>query len=265
MISPLDAQIAVASIGLDRILRGEPSWSLEKQEDAAKFRFRARQLIMRALSRREDGDDVEPPAFDYDEAKKLLEADDDELEKRHLVLYETLPDDIQDAVAAAATAAIEFLQEHLPRSLTRTVANARMSPPDPFELDRFARMWRTVVDPMHALAALAEGGLDTVMVESLKGAYPDLYALITEGMRKPPEGALLDQAIAAMRTRKGDRWDVTDDQDRQLKILLGEDPIDFDLANDYAALQPTTPAAAPKQKARSSPPVDELLPGQKQA
>jgi hypothetical protein len=113
---------------------------------------------------------------------------------------------------------------------------------------------------MHALRAMAEGSLDMVMVAALEAAYPAIY----EAVATP--GGLIDDAIASLKSRRGEKWDVTDDQDRQVKILIGADPIDFDLANEYAALSPAVAPPQPRPMGkRTVQPTDELLPGQKGA
>jgi len=252
------AETIVASLGLDAILRGDPSWSLERQNDAVSFPKRARALLLKALAVREpEPSDEDDPPFDYDEVSKLLR---DVGEAQNEALFDALPDDIQDDVLLAATRAIEHLQATLPRRVTKTTARELIEPPEPFELDRFARAWRVAVDPMWALRMMTVGGLDMVMVGALEAMYPELYKLIAT-----PSG-LLDDAIATMKARKGDKWDVTDDQDRQVKILIGEEPIDLGLANDFAALAPPAPAPAGKPRGNKAiAPTDELLPGQKGA
>lgn len=258
-LDPLHAETMVAALGLARILKGNPSFTMEAQEQSITFPKRAKALLLKAIARTApEGEDTEEPPFDYDEAKKLLDADDTELEKRHDALYAALPDDIQDDVQGAATRAINYLQSVIPRQLTKTSARLGVSPPEPFALDRFARQWKVAMDPMWALREMASGSLDMVMVAALEAAYPEIYELVTG------EGGLLDESIAAMKARRGDSWDVTDDQDRQVKILLGMDPIDMDLARDFAALPPIVPAPQARQKSNPARPVDELLPGQKQ-
>jgi len=259
-LDPLHAEMMVGVLGLDRIMRGNASFTLQAQEDAVSFPKRARALLLRALAARE-AEPPEEPDFDYEEARKLLEADDDAVEARHNALYAELPDDIQDDVEAAATHVIGYLQAQLPRKVIRTTAREEIAPPEPFALDRFARQWRVAVDPMSALRAMAEGSLDMVMVAALEEAYPEIYKLVAT------PGGLLDDALAAMKMRRGDRWDVDDDVDRQVKILIGADPIDFELANDMAAARPTVPAPQPRAKSRpgSAGAIDELLPGQKQS
>jgi len=261
-MTPLEAETMVAGLGLDRILAGTPSLTAEAQTDAVSFPKRARALILRALGNPEPDDDAEAEEtdpVDYDEATKLLEADEDETKRRAEALYDALPDDIQDDVEAAATYAIAYLQRELPKRLTKTTARLGVSPPEPYELNRFERKWMIVIDPMSALRAMAEGSLDMVMVDALAEAYPEIYKLIAG------EGGLLDDAIATMKARRGEKWDVTDDQDRQVKILIQQDPIDFDLANDFAALAPPTPAPPGKHSSRDIKPTDELLPSQKSA
>ena len=257
-MTPLEAETVVAALGLDAILRGNPSWSLERQENAAAFGKRARAALLRFLGASEpDAEAEDVPEFDWDEASKLLQ---EVGEEQNEALFDALPDDIQDDVLGAATRAIGYLQEVLPRRVTKTTALDAVTPPEPFELDRFARMWMVAVDPMSAVRAMREGSLDMVMVSALAAMYPALYESVAA------EGGLLDEAIAVMKARRGDKWDVTDDQDRQVKILIQADPIDFDLAADFAALTPAAPAPPGQPRgAKAIKPTDELLPGQKSA
>lgn len=261
MIAPepegLPGEAIVAALGLDAILRGDPSFTVERQNDAASFTKRARALLLKALAVREpEPDDEEEPDFDYQTVSDLLR---DVGEEQNAALFDALPDDIQDAVLAAATTAIEYLQNAQPRRVTKTTARLEVSPPEPYELDRFVRAWRVAVDPLSAVKAMTVGALDMVMVGALAAAYPAIYELLAG------EGGLLDDAIATMKGRRGEKWDVTDDQDRQIKILLQEDPIDLDLANDFADLAPPQQAPPGKQSSRSIKPTDELLPSQKSA
>lgn len=257
-MTPLEAESVAAALGLDAILRGRPSWSLERQENAASMPKRARAAILRFLGDPEPDVEAEDvPAFDWDEASKLLQ---EVGELQNEALFDALPDDIQDDVLGAATNAIAYLQAQLPRRVTKTTARVDVSPPEPFELDRFARTWMVAVDPMSALRAMREGSLDMVMVEALAAMYPALYEMAAG------PGGMLDEAIATMKARRGDKWDVTDDQDRQVKVLIQADPINFDLADDFAALTPPAPAPVGKPRgSKSLKPTDELLPGQKSA
>ena len=267
-MTPAEAEAAVAAIGLDRIMRGDASWAQKYREDAVAFPKRARALLLKALASKDTEPNGEMPDFDYDAAKALLEADDEHAEKALEAFYAAIPDDIQDDVEAAAGRAITYLQQQLPRRAVKTTARLGVTPPEPFELDRFARTWRVAVDPMWAIRMRTEGGLDMVMVNALADMYPELYALIA-GREKPLEDdpiPLLDEALATMKARRGEKWDVSDDQDRQIKILLRVDPIDLDLANDFAAIgqQQQTQQAPARPRPTGGPTTDELLPGQKQ-
>jgi hypothetical protein len=254
-VTPLDSETMVAALGLDRILAGTPSLTQEAREASITFPKRARALLLKALSSKEpDADEAEEPDFDYTTVSDLLR---DVGEEQNQALFDALPDDIQDAVLAAATTAIEYLQNTQPRRITKTTARLEVSPPEPYELDRFVRAWRVAVDPLSAVKAMTVGALDMVMVGALAAAYPAIYELLAG------EGGLLDDAIATMKARRGEKWDVTDDQDRQIKILLQEDPIDLDLANDFADLAPPQQAPPMKKSSGQIKPQDELLPSQK--
>lgn len=257
-MTPLEAETAAAVLGVDAILRGDPRWTVERQQDAVAFPKRARALLLKALATTAPDSAPDEPDFDYTEISKLLTQDEEATQQATQALYDALPDDIQDDVHAAATRAIQHLQAALPRRLTKTTARLGISPPEPFELDRFARTWRVAVNPMYALEAMAVGGLDMVMVAALQAMYPAIYELVAA------PGGLLDDAIATMKARRGENWDVTDDQDRQVKILIGAEPIDLDLANEFAALPPVTapPPGRPAAK-QGIKPTDELLPSQK--
>lgn len=253
-MTPLERESMVAALGLDRILKGTTAFTQEVQADAVSFPKRARAALLRFLSGTEQEPEDMPP-FDWHEAKGLL---DNVSEAQNQALFDALPDDIQDEVLATATLAIQHLQATLPRRVTRTAARVDVLPPEPFELGRFERAWLVAIDPLGAIKAMTEGSLDMGMVAALAAMYPALYKLIAG------EGGLLDDAIATMKARRGENWDITEDQNRQVKILIQDDPIDFDLAADFEALSPAAMAPPPKASQKTIEPSDELLPSQKQ-
>lgn len=253
-MTDLEREALVASMGIDRILAGKPRYNLEVQTDALAWPKRAEALLLKFFGASEM-EPEDPPDFDWEEASDLLL---NVGEAQNEAMLDALPDDIQDEVIAAATRVIDYLQHNMERRVTKTTARVEVAPPEAFALDRFERQWAVAVDPLRALRAMAEGALDPVMVTALQEMFPALYEAVAE------PGGLLDEALAAMKARRGENWDVTDEQDRMVKVMLQVDPIDFGLAADFAALG--MPAAAPPAKPS---PVehkigDELLPGQKQ-
>jgi hypothetical protein len=100
-------------------------------------------------------------------------------------------------------------------------------------------------------------------VQSLEALYPNL----AESINGP--GGLVDDCIATMKQRRGEKWDLNEADDRMLKILLGQPRINVALAKDLeqasaTAQQQAAPNGQPPQNAANARITEaEQLPGQK--
>lgn len=249
----LASESKLAAIGIDSILRGEPTLNKEQQNDAKALPARIRALLLRFLSGATTKES-EFPEFDYDAIKPLLEGQG---EAQAHALDATDPD---PEVHADATRAIDYLQKSLPRRVTKTTVKQTILPPEPFEMGRFRRKWMVACRPLDVLDDLCDGSIDTGMVAALRAMFPEIYRSIAM-----PGGAV-DNAIATMKTRRGDDFDITGDRDALLRVLLQADGgVDMDLANDYARVAAQVPAPEPTNKPKPKElniKSGEALPGQ---
>lgn len=254
----LASELAVASMGLAPILRARPRVGVTQGEDAASWLPRARALILRFLAGgSEEG--AEQPPFNYKDVSELLEADEDEIQARSDALYGVLPPEMIDDVVASATKAVDYLQQSIPKRVWRTVVNAHVDPPGPIDMDRFRRRWLVASDPAVVLRDLMRGAIDPVMVDAFAEMYPELYKALQ---------AVVDDAIATMKSRKGEKWDINATRDRDLRTLLQAPAINLGIVDALAQAQEPIdqgqPAGGPAAKAVNSRLTDaERTPGQK--
>jgi hypothetical protein len=162
-------------------------------------------------------------------------------------------------VVASATRAVAYLQQSIPKRVWRTVVNAHVDPPGPIDMDRFRRRWLVAADPAVVLRDLLSGRIDPVMVDAFAEMYPELYRALQ---------ATVDEAIATMKARRGDKWDINATRDRDLRTLLQAPGINLGivaaLSQAQAPLDEGQPAGAPQAKAVNARLTDaEKLPGQK--
>lgn len=84
-------------------------------------------------------------------------------------------------LATKQARALAFLRSKLPVIPQRTITPqaSRLGPP-PGEIDRFARYWSTIADPMSVLEDLERGRCTPEQVEALQAVYPQLYQRVRE-------------------------------------------------------------------------------------
>jgi hypothetical protein len=256
----LESELTVASMGLAPILRSTPRIGVGQSNDAAAWLPRARALLLRFLGGGSEKGSEQPP-FDYKDVSALLEADEDEIQDRSDALYTVLPPEQVDDVVASATKAVDYLQQSIPKRVWRTVVNAHVDPPGPIDMDRFRRRWMVAADPAVVLRDLLRGAIDPVMVDAFAEMYPELYKALQ---------AVCDEAIATMKARRGEKWDINATRDRDLRTLLRAPAINLGIVNALSQaqepLEQGQPAGGPQAKAVNSRLTDaEKLPGQKGA
>jgi hypothetical protein len=250
----LASESVLAAVGLDQVLDGRPTYNQEQQADAAKFAQRVRALLLKFM-----GGATSPvsdlPDFDYERVSKLLNADDDANTERTAKLHQLLPPEMSDEVLATASRIVGMLEENFPRRVWKTSARVHTDPPEPFQLGRFQRRWAVACDPMIVLRDLIEGQLDLDEVQALADFYPDLYQAVLDQV---------DDAIATMKARRGDKWDLDAKQDRAIKTLVQAPTFDPALAADYVQLAQTKTAPQPRATSKVVK-LDnsEQLPGQR--
>jgi len=253
----LESELAVASIGLGPILRSKPRIGIGQGQDAASWLPRARAQLLRFLGGGSDGAG-EQPAFDYKDVSELLEADEDDVQARSDALYTILPPEMVDDVVASATRAVNYLQQSIPKRVWRTAVNAHVDPPGPIDMDRFRRRWLVAADPAVVLRDLLSGRIDPVMVDALAEMYPEIY----KGLQ-----AVTDEAIATMKSRRGEKWDLNATRDRDLRTLLRAPAVNLGIVEALSQVQAPMEqeqAGVPPPKAVNSRLTDaEKLPGQK--
>jgi hypothetical protein len=262
----LQSEATLAAIGVEPILEGKPRFNQEQQNDARALADRMRALVLRFLSGAED-EPADLPAFDYKTTADLL---DNVGEEQTHGLVTLLPEPLADEVEADATRLIHYLQGALPRSVRKSMVKATNDPPEPFELGRFRRKWAIANDPTIVLRDLLSASIDSAGVQALAQMFPATYQALTG------PGGIVDEAIATMKSRRGDRWDLSISRDRLLRVLMQTEDADLDLATDFARAAAAGAGTAEPQpvgggKSPSKPKdvkIDsesEQLPGQKAA
>jgi len=256
----LRAETLLASVGIEPILQAAPKLTATALDDADKFVARARAMLLRFLGGSKD--EVEAPkAFDYKEVAKLL--DESEQDSQVAALNAAFPDDVQDDVMAMATKAAEQLRGRLPRSTYRTTVNVSSNQPPPVSLAKFRRAWDVTNDPSILFRNMLQRTVTLDEVEAFEAAYPALYQTLLG------PGGVLDECIATMKDRRGDKWDIDDESDKIVRTVTGQERFKADLARDMAAAianakQQATPEGQPKPNAAAARLTQaEELPGQR--
>ena len=208
---------------------------------------KTRAVLLRFLSSPETTEAPDLPPFDYDTvSKQLLNVGEAQTTALYKALAGRLDDDDAQLVVNMATRVILALKASIPRRVYKSVTTETVMPPEPYALGRWERQWAVAVKPQIVLDDLLASNIDPGMVSTLQQAFPESYKMTL---------AQLDDAIATMKTRRGDKWDVPETKNRDLKILLGVPYLNFDLAAAYAAA-PDPTSEVPKQAPQGgTPPI----------
>jgi hypothetical protein len=244
VLTPQQVEAVVAVIGIDKILAAKPTLNIEQLDQAKDMPRKTRAVLLRFLSSSEPGEVPDEPPFDYDTvSQQLLNVGEAQTTALYEALRGRLHDDDAQEVVNAATRVILALKASIPRRVYKSVVNESVMPPEPYALGRWQRQWTVAVRPQIVLDGLLADTIDAGMVSTLQQTFPELYKMTL---------AQLDDAIATMKTRRGDKWDVPESKNRDLKILLGVPYLNFDLAAAYAAVPDPT---AEQQKQGGPPPI----------
>lgn len=250
-MTPLDAETALISMGLGNVLRGVASRPTKDSAQLAR-KFRSELLAFMGEGVGKVGDFV---TADSEEVDGLLNAEDDaeaaRIDKIH-ALFEN-PEDA-DAVLALAGKIVRDLQVAFPRRVWTTLAKVSKDPPEPSAWERFERAWAMATEPQTIMDRVRDGTITEDEAALFQRFYPQTYEVVK---------SMHDDALAAMKARRGANWDYDSDQDRALRTLLQAPTFDSGLAADYAKAAvpvtlPTSPGAAKPPKVES-----DALPGQR--
>jgi hypothetical protein len=232
-VDPLAVEHLLIAIGLGDILAGTPRFGVGVQEEAAKMPARVRADLLSFLNGGEgETSDVE---FDWKDALDQL-TNEDTAQRNLEALYAKLPPEVADEINAAATPVVMALQGLLPRRVSRSTVKLSIEEPAPEALFRFKRQWTGAVDPRSILRDPMSA--DPTTVAAVAQFYPDFYQSILTA---------IDEAIATMRTRRGEAWDLDHARDRALRVLLGAPAVNLELASDFASVQVQQQAPQPRK------------------
>jgi hypothetical protein len=231
--SPLAVDCALATVGLDSILRGEPRYTKEMAEKAAGLRGAVTRALNAYLASTEFEDAAPNPPFDYDEVNKLLT--DSGKPQQVKALHDAIPDQALAAgVLDAASRAIQYLNSRIPRRVVTSLVGSDVVPPSRQDQAEFARAWWVACDPMIVLRDMQEQSLTEDMVTTLATLFPALYLDIKQQVHA---------RLVAMKAKRK-RWVPSSKKSAQLARLMQVSPDDLaDVAAIQATFAPATPAA----------------------
>lgn len=230
------AEEATAAIGIKAILEGRPKLPASPPNLPKEMR----KLILAFLAKPGRAPLENLPAFDYDEAAKLL--DDTGSEAQTAKLRAAIPAPaLADAVVDKATVIISKLHESLPRFTRVGVAGTVSTRGSDMAVDRYRRKWSIAMDPLIVLRDLCDGSLSQDMVGTFADFWPALYSAAK---------LMVLDGVAEMKTKRP-TWDLEPRRERLLLKFMGEPPTNIELARDFQKLyaqvgaQKAQEAAAP--------------------
>ena len=260
-MQPIDLESLFVAVGLDRILDAKPKLHKYELQRAANLGPEIRRRLGRFLVTPEFGPAADVPAFDYQEALKVIPAG---LTKEQTqALNEAIPDpDMAMDLGTQARAILTWADGILPREHLEPVTNeARLGTPSPTSVADFRRAWNVARDPMIVLDDLEDGSLAEDQVAALALLYPALYADIKQAA---------EDVNTAQVARRGQDWEPAPQKRVLLGVLLQKDLIDPELTaavqRVYAQqAQQEQQAGAPAKKPSGGSNQPPQTPGQKAA
>lgn len=205
-------ELLLGAIGINAALRrGALKVTAKHREDALALPMRIRREVRRFLAATDWDDEKKPlPDFDYKTALEHLSEPMDEVRvEENLSGFEDTDEKL--AFAAAYGKAIEYLQTVLPKRSRNTALGPKPYQPSDMELSRFRRALCVIEDPMLVLDDLTEGTLARDEITALAAVYPFLYDTV--------KGAV-QEALVDLRAKRGDKFELPDDRDKMLQVLL---------------------------------------------
>ena len=257
--TPLDVESVLATIGVDKILQGNPTFLRRQFIEARDLPKKMRADFDRFYSSEKFEPSETLPPFDYDDVLKLASQPQLTPEQTD-ELATVMPDaDMAMELGLEAGRVLAWADQTIPRNVRQSFMGAKTDRPDDESLSQFRTRWQVATDPMVVVRDMLEGCLDADQVSTLALLYPALY----QEMRQ----AAADSLAAAV-MEHGKDWEPPPEKQRQIETLLQTAQFDPALA---ATVQQTYQAQDAQQPTPKKPPrkasadIAGLTPGQKAA
>jgi hypothetical protein len=258
-MTDLDMECLLASVGVGNVLRGKPNLFKYQVVGASTMPAEMRKQILKFLATDDFAPGTDAPDFDYEEVKDLVSSGLSP--EKATALGQAIPDpELVREMNTEVDRIAAWANGVLPRETRDSVRGPIDETPPPAALGDFARLWQVAIDPMSALADMAEGLLSDDQVAALATCWPALYAEMRQA---------LSDSMATMIGRRR-TWEPTMLKAAQIATLKQEDYFDAELA---AMVQATYVAGAqaeqqgpPPRKAAADDSVEaDETPGQRAA
>lgn len=210
---------------VERITR--PMW-----DEINSLEFRVHRLAQQLARGELEADDTYP-AVDYEPFLDAFASPPDPDQVAEML------DDVPFAACVpflgTAAKAYNYLRDHFPISVERTVFGATNLPPSSLALGAFEDLLEVLDRPLAVFSMIAEGRFTSRQAAALNAVYPTLYAEVATAI------------VTATMFERGAHPDYAPDFGRGLSVLLGVPGLDPKIATNLAAPPP------PKQNPPSRP------------
>lgn len=254
----LELESLLAAIGPEAVMRGRPTLHKYQLQRAADVPRDLRRRMLRYFATDSFALPGDMPAFDLDDVRKLVTAEQTPEEAQALAA--ALPTgDLLTEIGIEANRIRTWGGSAVPKDVP---VAGRLEEPDPGDVSNFRRSWEVATDPMVIMRDLAAGMLSEDQVATVSLLYPALYAEMRQAA---------SDARAATAGRKGKKWEPGPKKTAQLDVLLQADNFDVGMASTvqqvYAAEaqreQQAAPQSPPKRSGGGQ--TEGLTPGERAA
>jgi hypothetical protein len=257
MHEPLEVESVLAAIGVDKILRAEPTFLRRQFIEARELPAKMREAFDGFFESAKFEPSEALPPFDYADVLALVSSPQDS--DQTSALADVMPDpEMAMELGIEANRVRTWANQTIPRNPRQTLTGQKMDTPGPEDLAVFRTRWQAACDPMVVVRDMLEGCLDADQVSTVALLYPELYAAMRQACT---------DALTAATMKHGTDWDPTPDKAAQVRTLLQMTQFDQSLASTvqqaYQVQAAKKPAARPQKKQDVD--TSGLTPGQKAA
>lgn len=257
--TPIEVESVLAAIGVDNILRAEPTFKRGQFREARDMTKRMREAFDQFYESSTFDPPKDLPPFDYDDVLGLVSQPGITPEQTE-ALATAMPDaDMAMELGLEAGRVLAWANQTIPRNVRQSFTGDKIDPPDPESAAQFRTRWQVATDPMVVVRDMLKGCLDADQVSTLALLYPALY----QEMRQAQADAKAAEAM-----KHGKDWDPGPSKAAQVQTLMQAQPYDTTLAASVqqAYDAQNKPAPHPKRAPGSAKPVDtDMTPGQRAA